>query len=96
MSFPVAEEAIQKTIDEVDDIVDPWTVLSHSATGIDYDKLIRMLFTYFLHLYIPFINSGRFGSSKISPELISRIESIIKKPVHHFIRRGIFFSHRFN
>ncbi|CAF3112645.1 unnamed protein product [Rotaria socialis] len=36
----------------------------------------------------------RFGSSKISPELITRIESIIKKPVHHFIRRGIFFSHR--
>ncbi|CAF0728166.1 unnamed protein product [Adineta steineri] len=36
----------------------------------------------------------RFGSSKISPELIARIEAIIKKPVHHFIRRGIFFSHR--
>ncbi len=23
------------------------------------------------------------------------MEAIIKKPVHHFIRRGIFFSHRF-
>ena len=43
MSFPVAEEALEKTIDEVDDIVDPWTVIGHSDTGIDYDKLIRML-----------------------------------------------------
>jgi tryptophanyl-tRNA synthetase len=33
----------------------------------------------------------RFGSSKISPELIARIESIIKRPVHYFFRRGIFF-----
>jgi len=24
MSFPVAEEAVEKTIDEVDDIVNPW------------------------------------------------------------------------
>lgn len=77
MSFPVAEEAIEKTIEEVDDIVNPWEVVGKSLTGIDYDKLIR-----------------RFGSSKISSELIDRIESIIKKPVHHFIRRGIFFSHR--
>jgi len=43
MSFPVAEEAIEKTIDEVDDVVNPWTVTSSSAKGIDYDKLIRML-----------------------------------------------------
>lgn len=38
---------------------------------------------------------GDFGSSKISPELVARIEAVTKKPVHHFIRRGIFFSHRF-
>ncbi|XP_067627591.1 tryptophan--tRNA ligase, cytoplasmic [Eurosta solidaginis] len=36
----------------------------------------------------------RFGSSKIDEELIARLEKIIGKPVHHFIRRGIFFSHR--
>ncbi|CAF1652777.1 unnamed protein product, partial [Adineta ricciae] len=70
MSFPVAEEAIQNTTEEVEDIVDPWNVASTSDKGIDYDKLIR-----------------RFGSSKISPELIARIESIIKRPVHYFIRR---------
>lgn len=27
-------------------------------------------------------------------EIIQRFEKIIGKPVHHFIRRGMFFSHR--
>lgn len=36
----------------------------------------------------------RFGSSKIDETLISRMEAIIKQPVHHFLKRGIFFSHR--
>ena len=36
----------------------------------------------------------RFGSSKIDDELIQRLERISGKPVHHLIRRGIFFSHR--
>lgn len=36
----------------------------------------------------------RFGSSKIDEEVINRFEKIIGKPVHHLIRRGIFFSHR--
>lgn len=36
----------------------------------------------------------KFGSSKIDQALCDRIEAITKKPVHHFIRRGIFFSHR--
>ncbi|CAI6374906.1 unnamed protein product [Macrosiphum euphorbiae] len=36
----------------------------------------------------------RFGSSKIDEELLSRIEAATKKPVHHFLKRGIFFSHR--
>jgi hypothetical protein len=43
MSFPVAEEVIEKTVAEKVDFVDPWTVLAGSATGIDYDKLIGML-----------------------------------------------------
>lgn len=37
---------------------------------------------------------GRFGSSKIDDKLIARIQSVTKKPVHYFITRGIFFSHR--
>lgn len=36
----------------------------------------------------------RFGSSKVDDELIQRIEKVTGKPVHHFLRRGIFFSHR--
>ncbi|KAI8130071.1 cytoplasmic, Tryptophan--tRNA ligase [Lucilia cuprina] len=36
----------------------------------------------------------RFGSSRIDDEMIARIEKISGKPVHHLIRRGIFFSHR--
>jgi len=36
----------------------------------------------------------KFGSSKVDEALIARIEAITKRPAHHFIRRGIFFSHR--
>ncbi|ESO90165.1 hypothetical protein LOTGIDRAFT_124007 [Lottia gigantea] len=36
----------------------------------------------------------KFGSMKIDEELIKRMERVTGKPVHHFIRRGIFFSHR--
>lgn len=36
----------------------------------------------------------RFGSSKIDQELLERFEKITGKPCHHFLRRGLFFSHR--
>uniref|UniRef100_A0A1B6KZX3 Tryptophan--tRNA ligase, cytoplasmic n=1 Tax=Graphocephala atropunctata TaxID=36148 RepID=A0A1B6KZX3_9HEMI len=36
----------------------------------------------------------RFGSSKIDAELLTRWEKVTGKPVHHLLRRGIFFSHR--
>ncbi|XP_006260768.3 tryptophan--tRNA ligase, cytoplasmic [Alligator mississippiensis] len=64
-------------ITEDDDFVDPWTVQTSSAKGVDYDKLIV-----------------RFGSSKIDKELINRIERVTGQKPHHFLRRGIFFSHR--
>ncbi|XP_015926189.1 tryptophan--tRNA ligase, cytoplasmic [Parasteatoda tepidariorum] len=60
-----------------EDFVDPWNVVSSSATGVDYDKLIR-----------------RFGCLKIDEALIKEFERVTQKPVHHFLRRGIFFSHR--
>ncbi|XP_032402291.1 LOW QUALITY PROTEIN: tryptophan--tRNA ligase, cytoplasmic [Xiphophorus hellerii] len=60
-----------------DDTVDPWTVSTTNATGVDYDKLIV-----------------RFGSSKIDQELVDRIEKVCGQKPHHFLRRGIFFSHR--
>ncbi|VDN99493.1 unnamed protein product [Rodentolepis nana] len=36
----------------------------------------------------------RFGCSSIEPALIERFEKVTGKPVHHLIRRGIFFAHR--
>lgn len=36
----------------------------------------------------------RFGSQKIDEELVNRIEKVTGKPVHHLLRRGMFFSHR--
>uniref|UniRef100_UPI00398E5C7B tryptophan--tRNA ligase, cytoplasmic-like n=1 Tax=Pristiophorus japonicus TaxID=55135 RepID=UPI00398E5C7B len=59
------------------DYVDPWTVQTSSAKGVDYDKLIV-----------------RFGSNKIDQALIDRIEQVTGQKAHHFLRRGIFFSHR--
>lgn len=36
----------------------------------------------------------QFGSSRITPELIERMEKVTGKKPHRFLRRGIFFSHR--
>lgn len=35
-----------------------------------------------------------FGCSRITPELIDRIEKLTGKAPHRFLRRGIFFTHR--
>ncbi|KAF2352058.1 Tryptophan-tRNA ligase [Trinorchestia longiramus] len=37
---------------------------------------------------------AKFGSSALTPDLITRLEAAIDKPAHHFLKRGIFFSHR--
>ena len=36
----------------------------------------------------------RFGSSKIDDALLARFEAVTGRPVHHLLKRGIFFSHR--
>ncbi|XP_070835831.1 tryptophan--tRNA ligase, cytoplasmic isoform X1 [Chaetodon trifascialis] len=36
----------------------------------------------------------RFGSNKIDKELVDRIERLGGQKPHHYLRRGIFFSHR--
>uniref|UniRef100_A0A0L8FKV9 Tryptophan--tRNA ligase, cytoplasmic n=1 Tax=Octopus bimaculoides TaxID=37653 RepID=A0A0L8FKV9_OCTBM len=59
------------------DVVNPWNVVSKSAKGVDYDKLIT-----------------RFGCSPLDQNLLDRMEKIIGQPLHHFLRRGIFFAHR--
>lgn len=35
-----------------------------------------------------------FGCSRITAEMIERIEKLTGKPCHHFLKRDIFFSHR--
>lgn len=36
----------------------------------------------------------QFGSQRIDQELLQRIELVSKNKPHHFLRRGVFFSHR--
>lgn len=36
----------------------------------------------------------KFGSSKVTQDLVDRVESLTGKKAHHFLRRGIFVSHR--
>ncbi|XP_018017131.1 tryptophan--tRNA ligase, cytoplasmic [Hyalella azteca] len=36
----------------------------------------------------------KFGSSALTPDLVRRLEAATGKPAHHFLKRGIFFSHR--
>lgn len=36
----------------------------------------------------------KYGCSPMTPEIIKRIEDLTGKPVHRFIRRGIFFCQR--
>lgn len=48
-----------------------------------------------LHSQIVFLpRTGQFGSERIDPPLVERIERVTKKNAHRFLRRGIFFSHR--
>lgn len=72
-------ETKEKNEVEAEDVVTPWSVTTNSATGIDYDKLII-----------------RFGSSKIDQAILDRFASLLPEgvPLHRFLRRGIFFSHR--
>jgi len=72
------EEAAAGEGEEDEAVVDPWTV----AGKIDYNKLIE-----------------KFGSTAITPELMERIERLTVgrgnvPKLHHWLRRGIFFSHR--
>lgn len=36
----------------------------------------------------------QFGSTRIDPELIARIERVTGRKAHRYLRRGLFFSHR--
>ena len=78
-------------------IVTPWEAkAAEGQATIDYEKLIRESLWYTsgrtraLLLFI----LGDFGSSRIDSDLLSKIEAVTGKQPHHFLRRGIFFSHR--
>ena len=98
-------EAVNLVIDAnaasaAEDVVDPWNVASGSDKGIDYEKLISMyllklaISSYIFNLIHSCLVTERFGSSKIDAALIERFEKVTGKPAHHFLKRGIFFSHR--
>lgn len=36
----------------------------------------------------------KFGSQPIDQSIIDRFEKLTKKPAHHWLKRGLFFSHR--
>lgn len=36
----------------------------------------------------------QFGSTELTPALVARLERVTGRPAHHFLRRGIYFSHR--
>jgi tryptophanyl-tRNA synthetase len=38
--------------------------------------------------------TNQFGASKITPELLTKIEEVTNEPVHPFLKNGIFYSHR--
>lgn len=37
----------------------------------------------------------QFGTERISDELLARFEKLAKKPLHPFLKRHLFFSHRY-
>ena len=47
--------------------------------------LLKIKYSYILE---------QFGSQKVEASHIERIAELSGKPVHHFLKRGIFFSQR--
>ena len=73
---------------EEGDIVNPWDVVSKSAAGVDYDKL---LVRFGCNVINPKDESGRI----IHPNpLLDKMARVTGKPVHHLLTRDVFFSHR--
>ncbi len=90
-------EDVKKT-DKGDQVVTPW--VAHAGVGdkgIDYEKLISESthnYTTDCHAKNYLFITGQFGSQRINEELLQKIEAATKQKPHHFLRRGIFFSHR--
>lgn len=96
---PVQDVARAAGEDAKEQKVTPWE--AHAAEGhatIDYDKLIRELWRACHHVSAKVSSTpppaGQFGSQPIDKELLERIEKVTGRKPHHFLTRGIFFSHR--
>ena len=90
-------DGLEVTNEDEEDDVNPWDVRAKDEKGIDYDKLISKWHKISNFEWPSPFNSKlseRFGSSKIDQPLLDRIEKATGKPVHHLLRRGVFFSHR--
>ena len=87
--------------------ITPWKAQAAKGKAtIDYDKLIgknaghavanfnTCVAVIIILCEISVLTVVQFGSERIDAELLARIEKATGKPVHHFLRRGIFFSHR--
>lgn len=66
----------------VEQKVDPWDVRGAIVNGI------QMAIDYDKLI-------DEFGSKPISAELLERFERVTGKKAHRFLRRGMFFSHRY-
>lgn len=68
----MAEEQLENlTVNDEEDVVDPWNVAGKSETGIDYDKLISsflfifiLWFIHYLILRYIFFNLSNHGKYK--------------------------------
>ena len=84
--------------DDKEQVVTPWEAKAGKGqSSINYDKLISK---YDFKVRAKNINLlscvAQFGSVRIDEDLLGRIETVTKQPPHRFLRRGIFFSHRYD
>lgn len=73
-----AERKVEESVEEDDQVVNPWQVSAKDGGKIDYDKLI-----------------DKFGCQRLQQSLVDRVERLTSRPPHVFLRRGVFFAHRF-
>lgn len=83
-----SDSVVNTTNDDQDDVVNPWDVVSKSAAGVDYEKLVKRFGCSSLN---PKDESGNI----ITPNpLLERFKKVTGREPHHLLRRDVFFSHR--
>ncbi len=43
---------------------------------------------------LTFCNDVQFGCSRLTQDLVARVEKLTGRPAHPFLRRGFFYAHR--